>query len=213
MVAQVTFGDIPTVAFATGDSCRLWLGHLGLPPNLQLPPLKTQFDLRPPRRGGQRDSNVHAVEKHVVCGKHAEPHRWVSPKRPQFDLEAGATGLEVRPDRPLARRKARTHQELVLFVLSLDRLAAQFQALLQGSTTSPVRPGPAAILETVLNGTASPGEYLYDLILHSSPSWGSAPAFRPGRPGSGKENPRDSGSFPSSSVPNAQSQGWDHSRM
>jgi hypothetical protein len=32
MVAQITFGDIPTVAFGTGDSSRLWLGHLGLPP-------------------------------------------------------------------------------------------------------------------------------------------------------------------------------------
>jgi hypothetical protein len=32
VVAQVTFGNIPTVAFATGDSSRLWLGHLGLPP-------------------------------------------------------------------------------------------------------------------------------------------------------------------------------------
>jgi hypothetical protein len=36
VVAQFTFCNIKTVAFTTGDSSRLWLGHLGLPPQSSL---------------------------------------------------------------------------------------------------------------------------------------------------------------------------------
>jgi hypothetical protein len=36
VVAQFTFRIVPTVAYTTGDSSRLWLCHVGLPPKSSL---------------------------------------------------------------------------------------------------------------------------------------------------------------------------------
>jgi hypothetical protein len=43
MIAQCTLRNVPTVAFTTGDSSRLWLCHRVRPPKSSLSPFK-QYD-------------------------------------------------------------------------------------------------------------------------------------------------------------------------